>query len=95
MGLLKVDPADLQMVAATCDGRAGELRTARSPCAGGEWYQATSAAVGSVHEGIAAARDVLVGRMQSTAEKLLAASVGFSGTEGMSAAKIDELPMAL
>ncbi|OBB02252.1 hypothetical protein A5662_12610 [Mycobacteriaceae bacterium 1482268.1] len=95
MGSLKVEPADLQMVATTCDDWAVELRSVHAPSLSGDSYQSSSAAVGLLHEGIAAARDVLARRMQHTAEKLHAASADYAKTEERSAAIIGELPTAL
>ena len=95
MGLLKVDPAGLLIVAANCHERAVELGAVHLPCSTGASYQATSAAVESVHESIAVARAVLARRMQSSAETLLDASVGYGATEELSVAKIDQLPTAL
>jgi hypothetical protein len=94
MGSVKVDSDGLRVLAARCDERAVEVGAVRPPTSTGESFQATSAAVGFVHESLAVAREALAGRMQFTADKLVAARGNYAQTEDASAACIDKIPTA-
>ena len=88
MGLLGVDTIGLRMLAAHCQSWAAEIETTNQPGSAGLSYQATSAAVTAVHANVGAAAQSLASRMQSTAEKLTAASVQYSVNDEDSAAHL-------
>jgi hypothetical protein len=94
MGPVKVDSDGLRVLAARCDERAVEVGAVRPPTSTGESFQATSAAVRSVHESFAVAREALARRLQCTADKLLAACGSYTNTEDVSAGCIGKIPTA-
>ena len=91
MGVLKVDPMALRMLAATCQGWSAELAAPSAPQSAGTTSQATIAAVAAVHADAGLAAAALAARMQSTATKLVSGSADYSTNEELSAARVTNL----
>ncbi len=85
MSLLEVNPAGLQMLALQCRSWAIELGvTTASDVAGGPG-QTSADAVRLLNGSVDTATQVLTGRLESTAEQITAAGVGYSAEEVRSA----------
>lgn len=85
----------LQVLAATCECWAVDIGTTRTPAGPASSYQATSAAIGVVHNGINMAGGLLAQRMRSTAADLLDASRNYSGAEDNSVSEIRDVTTSL
>jgi hypothetical protein len=85
---VRLDPAGLKWLAATCACLVSEL-TGNGPASTvGPACQATSAAVGTVHADVATTRGMLSSRMVSTAAKLAASASAYGAGDDNSAADI-------
>ena len=91
VGLLRVDYLGLQILAATCENMASDVTASCAPACAASSYQATSAAVGTVHGGVATTGGLLAQRMRSTAMDLRDASSHYATTERYSVDEIHSL----
>lgn len=88
---LQVSDAGLRVQAGWCESLAGRLAANSAPTGAGSSALASSAAVNATQMQIAAAGIRCAGRMQATATKLAAGSVGYGENETSSAAQLRAL----
>ena len=88
VGVVKVDTAGLQALAAQAEGLASELVGSSLPDAGGNSWQPSVAAVNNVNALVSDAAQTLAGRMSTTAEKLAASSSGYTSQDELAASSI-------
>lgn len=85
---VRLDPAGLEWLAATCKCLAAEMTDAAPASTVGPACQATSRAVAIVHANVAATRVLLRDRMIATAAKLSASASAYVAEDDSSAAEI-------
>ncbi|MGD9516871.1 MULTISPECIES: type VII secretion target [Mycolicibacterium] len=84
MGVLKVDPAALELLADRCAALASDLGSLSAPTTPGSSYQATAAAVAEANVVVASATSIFGERLMDTAESLSTSAARYAERDALS-----------